>query len=222
MDCDHIKKLITDFFSESIKVESDGEECQVIFPIFGSDNDLINLYIRPRKNEKDYQFYITDFCETILKLYTLGVEIRDNSEAKDILDSIEQTMNIKIKDNEIIGYANENDLGLTISQFISSLIGIEYIRYISRPRPIPTFRKDVKEYLKDNRPDYYENIPIEGISGTFKFDFEYIDQEIYIDTLYATIPREALHVTDAAIVKKFDLKEINEKSKVMEIYDDDF
>lgn len=219
MDCEHIKKLLSEFFNESIKIESDGKGCQIVFPIFGSDNDLLSLYVK-KSSEKNYQYYITDNCDTISELYTLGVEIRENSLAKEILDSIEHGLNVSIKKNEIIAYANENDLGLVISRIMSAILGIEYIRYTSRPSHIPSFRRDVKIYLTENRPDYYENIPIEGESGIFEFDFGYVDQELFLDTLYATIPREASHVTSETIVKRFDTKEIKPKSKVIAIFDD--
>lgn len=220
VECEDIKKLITDFFNESIKVEANGKECLVVFPIFGSDNDLINFYVR-KSSEKKYQYYITDCCETISKLYTLGVEIKEEGMAKEILDSIEQGLNVSIKDNEIIAYANDDDIGLIISKIMSAILGVEYIRYISKPRHIPMFKKDVKIYLNEIRPEYYENISVEGKSGeTFEFDFGYLDQEMYIDTLYATTPREALHLTDYTIVKKFDMGELKQKSKVVAIYDD--
>ena len=46
MDCDHVKKLLSNFLDESIKVEASKKECNLIFPIFGHDNDLIDFYIK--------------------------------------------------------------------------------------------------------------------------------------------------------------------------------
>jgi len=219
MDCNHIKNLLSNYIDESIKVESGKKECNLIFPIFGHDSDLIDFYIR-ESDEKNYRYYITDKGETIATLYTLGVEMKDDGTRNEILQSIGHGLNVLIKNDEIIAYANDNDLGLTLSKIISAILGVQYLRYISRPIHIPTFKRDVKIFLDDNRPDYAENVPIKGYSGEFKFHFSYIQQDLYIDTLYATQVRDAQLISDEICLKKIDIKEIHPAIKIAAIYDD--
>jgi len=219
MDCSHIKKLLRDYLDESIKISTEDNQCNLVFPIFGHDNDLVNFYIKNSSN-KENKYYITDKGETIDTLYTLGVEIKDEGTKTEILESICAGLNIKIKDNEIIAYANDEDIGFTISRIISSILGIQYLRYISRPIHIPAFKNDVRTYLKENRPDFAEDVPIEGESGDFKFDFGYLEEDIYFNTLYAPQNRNAQLISEELCLRNIDIKKKNSKIKIGAIYDD--
>ena len=133
MDCEKIKTSLSDFFKNSIKVETDKKECRVVLPIYGRDKDLIEIFIRESSLKEKGKYYITDDAETISSLYGLGVEIEEDRKPKLILDSIEKSHNIEIKNGEIRTYAQEENLGLAISNIISSILGVQYIQYLSRP-----------------------------------------------------------------------------------------
>ena len=98
MDCAHIKKMLSNYLDESIKIETTEKECNLIFPIIGHDNDLIDFHIK-ESNEKNYRYYITDKGETIATLYTLGIEMKDDGTRNEILESIGHGLNVTIKNN---------------------------------------------------------------------------------------------------------------------------
>lgn len=221
MDCEKIKKILLNFFDNSIKIESDEKECRIAFPIYGRDNDLLELTIRKSSLPEKGKYYITDDAENISSLYLYGMNIEGDNKSKSILDSIEKTLNVKIENDELKAYANDNDLGLIISKVLSSILGIQYIQYLAKPKMITAFKQTVKIFLDEKSPDYVYNPKIKGSTGEeSRFDFGYPQNKVFIDSLHATTDYWAFNRTIATCIKSVEITKITPELKVVAIYDD--
>lgn len=221
MDCQKIKELLLNFFDSSIKIESDEKECRIIFPLYGRDNDLLELSIKKSSLPEKGKYYITDDAENISSLYLYGMNIEGDNKSKSILDSIEKTLNVNIENNEIRAYANDSDLGLIISKVLSSILGVQYLQYLSKPKMITAFKQTVKIFLDEVSPDYLYNPKIKGSTGEVsRFDFGYPQYKIYIDSLHATTDYWAFNRTIATCIKSIEITRITPELKVVALYDD--
>lgn len=221
MECKKIKELLVNFFNNSIKIETDEKECKIIFPIYGRDNDLLELTVRKSSLPEKGKYYITDDAENISSLYLYGMNIEGDTKSKSILDSIEKTLDVQIENDEIKAYANDNDLGLMISKVLSSILGAQYIQYLAKPKTITAFKQTVKIFLDEKSPEYIYNPKIKGTTGEeSRFDFGYPQNKIYIDSLHATTDYYAFNRTIATCIKSIEVTKINPNLKVVAIYDD--
>lgn len=221
MDCQKVKDSLVNFFNNSIKIESDSKECRIVVPIYGRDNDLLELSVRKSSLSDRGKYYITDDAETISSLYLYGIEVEKEGKPKSILESIEKSLNVEIVDGEIRAYANDDDLGLTISKIISSILGVQYIQYLTRPKTIIAFKQKVKVFLDEKAPDYEYNAKVKGLTGEkSRFDFGFPQHDIYIDTLYGATDYYAFEQTLKTCMKSVEITRVKPELKVVAVFDD--
>ena len=143
-------------------------------PFMGLFNDLIEIYAQKQNNGR---IILSDNGETLHNLELVGAKLR-GEKRKDIAEKIFLNYGVALKDNELTVETNEQSFSQKKHNFISAMIELNDISFVSTHNVTTLFKEDVRAYLDENQIIYTPDFISKGTTGLeFNFDFQIAHKE---------------------------------------------
>ena len=168
----NIQKLIEDYaawLKSEITFDKIGEYFEITTPYLDNANDYIQIYVKQDGNG----VFFSDDCATIHGLKMHGIQI--NSNRKLYLEKILGQYDVKLKGDEMVTRAAENNFAQKKHLFIQAVLRIGDMFSDPQSKESSFFLDDIQDFFAEQEIYYSENVQFTGISG-FSHNYDFLLQ----------------------------------------------
>jgi hypothetical protein len=167
MNCEDIVKSYLESLREKFTYEPVESGCIIYTPYLDPSNDSISVLVE--KIGDNYR--ISDMNQAFEYLFLHGLEIKDNSGQKQLLNVTLNRLGVSLDVNEIVVEVKREEIPDGIQRLIEAIKSIADLVFTVKPRNYTDFGDEVASWLRENNIMHERKKEYQGISKPITVDF---------------------------------------------------
>lgn len=207
---------------DSFTIEPSDSGCLIRTSYLFPDNDPIEVFAD--RSAEGERVRLTDLGETMGLLFLQGVEIRGRSRQEWHLETALRRLDINLDGQELVVDVPLRELGDGLIRLVEGIKALSYLVYTTRARIGPDFKREVSDWLEEERVEFESDYPVSGQSGriwTIDFTREIGEEPpILMQALHSETVGYAVRLAERTALMWVELSEASPAFHKLSLIDD--